>query len=304
MNKSIWQTKSWQEMLKKSNQIEKIIEIDNIFIEKRSLWFGQFWLFILWISNDLDKEVLVKIKDICKKEKALFLQIENLDYWQENFLIIDKNFKKKYYKKFITPFTAVIDLKQKTDEILSKMKPKWRYNIRLAEKKWVEVLEVKKTKENINIFYNLMKETTSRDNFSGNNFSYYKIFLENIEESKLIFADYQGKIISAGIFTYVWKIAIYYYGASTSKKKYRNLMAPYLVQWKAIQIWKEKWCKIYDFLWVASPLEKQSPLAWVTDFKGKFTKDFRQVSESYIFINNKIIYFLFNFLRKIKNLKK
>lgn len=304
MDKTIWQIKSWQEMLKKSNQIEKIIEIDNIFIEKRSLWFGQFWLFILWISNDLDKEILEKLKDICKKEKALFLQIENLDYWQENFLIVDKKFKKKYYKKFITPFTAVIDLKQKTDEILSKMKPKWRYNIRLAEKKLVEVLEVKKTKENINIFYNLMKETTSRDNFSGNNFSYYKIFLENIKESKLIFADYKGKIISAGIFTYIWKVAIYYYWASTSEKKYRNLMAPYLVQWKAIQLWKEKWCEIYDFLGIANPNNKNDSLLWVTDFKGKFTKDFRQVSESYIFINKKISYFFFNILRKIKNLKK
>jgi len=34
---SIWQTLSWQEMLLKSKQIEKIIEIDNIFIEKRSI---------------------------------------------------------------------------------------------------------------------------------------------------------------------------------------------------------------------------------------------------------------------------
>jgi len=34
---SIWQTKSWQEMLLRSKQIEKIIEIDSIFIEKRSI---------------------------------------------------------------------------------------------------------------------------------------------------------------------------------------------------------------------------------------------------------------------------
>jgi lipid II:glycine glycyltransferase (peptidoglycan interpeptide bridge formation enzyme) len=40
-----------------------------------------------------------------------------------------------YYKKFITPYTAIIDLNLSEDEILSLMKPKGRYNIRLAEKK-------------------------------------------------------------------------------------------------------------------------------------------------------------------------
>jgi len=34
---SIWQTKSWQEMLKKSNQVTNYFEIEGVFIEKRSL---------------------------------------------------------------------------------------------------------------------------------------------------------------------------------------------------------------------------------------------------------------------------
>jgi hypothetical protein len=36
----------------------------------------------------------------------------------------------------------------------------------LAEKKGVEVKEVEKTDANIEIYYNLMLETTSRDSFS------------------------------------------------------------------------------------------------------------------------------------------
>jgi lipid II:glycine glycyltransferase (peptidoglycan interpeptide bridge formation enzyme) len=43
------------------------------------------------------------------------------------------------------------------------MKPKGRYNIKLAEKKGVEIKIVEKTDKNIQYFYELMNETTSRD---------------------------------------------------------------------------------------------------------------------------------------------
>lgn len=145
-----------------------------------------------------------------------------------------------------------------------------------------------------------MIETISRDKFLWNTFSYYKTFLEKLDFSKLFFAEFEGKIISAGIFTYFDEVAIYYYWASTSEKKYRNLMAPYLLQWEAIKIWKSKNCKIYDFLWIAWWNEKELSLAWVTDFKLKFTKNTLKVSNSFLFINKKIIYFFFNILRKIK----
>jgi hypothetical protein len=36
-----------------------------------------------------------------------------------------------------------------------------------------------------------MKETTSRDNFSGNTLNFYKIFLKKISESKLLFAKFE-----------------------------------------------------------------------------------------------------------------
>ncbi len=297
---SIWQTKFWQEMLLNSKQIEKIIEKNNIFIEKRSIWLWQFWLFILWFNEtNIDNKTLNELKSICKVENSLFLQIETINYKENTFFLIPE-FEKSYYKKFITPFTAVIDLNLGLDDILSKMKPKWRYNIKLAEKKWVKVLEANKTRENVEIFYNLMLDTTSRDNFNWNSLDYYISFLNHIEDSKLFIAYFEDKPISAGIFTYVWEEAIYYYGASTSDINYRNLMSPYLLQWTAICKAKELNCKIYDFLWVATPWEENSHLQWVTDFKSKFTANIINVSESYIFINNKFKYNLLQLLRKIK----
>jgi lipid II:glycine glycyltransferase (peptidoglycan interpeptide bridge formation enzyme) len=46
------------------------------------------------------------------------------------------------------------------------MKPKGRYNIKVAEKKGIIVKKVKKTDENILKYFTIMNETTSRDNFS------------------------------------------------------------------------------------------------------------------------------------------
>jgi lipid II:glycine glycyltransferase (peptidoglycan interpeptide bridge formation enzyme) len=314
---SIWQTMPWWEMLKKSNQVEKIIEINWIFIEKRKISLWKYGLFIIWLDEKLielqNNKFFKDLKEICKKENCIFIQIETLNYnWINN---TKKNpfskdytwgtkergyFKSWYYKKFITPFTAIIDLTKNEDEILKEMKPKGRYNIKLAEKKWINIKEVEKTKQNVEIFYNLIKQTTTRNNFSWNTLEYYIKFLEGIKNAKLLLAYYNDIIIAWGIFIIDNEISIYYYWASTSNEKYRNLMAPFLIQWEAIKLAKNYWSKIYDFLWISSPNEKNSSLKWVTDFKMKLTKDIINVSDSYIYINNKIYYFIIKLLRKFK----
>lgn len=299
---SIWQTKNWQEMLKKSNQTSNYFEIDLVFFEKRSIWLSQYWLFALWVEEkqEINEE---KVINLCKKEKCVFIQIESYNLEKKDNLTKNnfKYFSYWFYKKFITPYTAIIDLSKTEDEILSLMKPKWRYNIKLAIKKSVEIIEVESSDENIKIFYDLMLETTSRDSFSWNNLNYYKNFLKIIPNSKLLFAKYQEKIIASWIFVIEKEVSIYYYWASTSDNKYRNLMAPYLLQWEAIKISKEFKSKYYDFLWIATPWEIDSPLLWVTDFKLKITPEIREVSKSYIFINKKIIYFIFKLIKKIKS---
>jgi lipid II:glycine glycyltransferase (peptidoglycan interpeptide bridge formation enzyme) len=297
---SIWQTKSWQEMLKKSGQVSEFFDVEWVFVEKRKVALWEFWLFILWIENKLNKEVVNKLIELCKKENCLFIQIETIDY-SNNFNLNIKNFKEWYYKKFITPYTSIIDLHQKEEDILVKMKPKGRYNIKIAIKKWIEVKEVEKTEENIKKYFDLMLETTSRDNFNWNNLEYYKIFLNSLKNSKLLLAYAWDKVIAWWIFTFDDEISIYYYWASTSDKQYRNMMAPYLLQWTAIQIAKENWSELYDFLWVATPNDKNSELVWVTDFKLKLSKDIRKVSNSYIWINR---WFKYNLILILKYFKK
>ena len=270
-------------------------------------------------KDEFYKKLINHLKELCAEENCLFFQIETIDYtlqltpfswggkvgigglwcvgkgWDEGSwdelreeisasteLTKDFWITQSFYKKFIPPYTAVIDLTQSEEEILTAMKPKGRYNIRLAEKKWVQVRGVEKNDENIEIFYRLMQETTSRDHFSWNTLRYYQNFLEQ-ENTLLLFAEHEWDVLAACIFIYHGELMYYYYGASSSHK--RNLMAPYLLQWNAAQKAKELGSVLYDFLGIAWPGETHSPLAGVTDFKLKLTPDIRQVSLSYLFIH-------------------
>jgi lipid II:glycine glycyltransferase (peptidoglycan interpeptide bridge formation enzyme) len=304
-------------MLKKSAQIEQFFEVDGVFVEKRQVSLWEFGLFVIGIPPALLSENLCRdLQNLCKKEKCLFVQIETLDYNSDknqkthiysgipsfDFAVespLSISIKRgKYYKKFIPPHTALINLTQSQEEILAAMKPKGRYNIRLAEKKWVVVEQVEKTQYNTKIFYDLMAETTARDAFSGNSLHYYEIFLWSIEDSQLFFAYYEKQVIAAGIFVSSTETILYYYGASSSQ--YRNLMAPYLLQWTVICHAQKRGFQFYDFLGIATPGDLKSPLSWVTDFKLKFTSDTRLISESFLYIHKKTKFFFIMLLKKFK----
>lgn len=299
----IWQEENWKKLLIKTNQVDKIIQLDNFSVEKRSIGLWNFGLFILGFSWSINSELSKKLIDLCKKEQALFIQIETNNYYENN-ILAENNFTEWFYKKFITQYTAVIDLSKSIDDILANMKPKWRYNIKVAHKKWVEALIVDKTEKNISDYYKLMNETTSRDNFSWNTLNYYINFLNTIKDSKLILAYKDWVAIAGWIFVFWKEVSIYYYWASTSKKEYRNLMAPYAVQFLAIQEAKNRESKVYDFLWIAWPNEKNSELSWVTDFKLKLTKDTRAVSQSFIWINKRFHYTMLVLIKRIKKILK
>ena len=255
----------------------------------------------MWVHHEvgINPQELIKI---CKKENCVFIQIEYIDYnWIKSQKKVN-NFSLWFYKKFITTHTAIIKLDLGEEEILAKMKPKWRYNIKLAWKKWVTVKKVEKNNENIQKYYELSVETTSRDNFSWHWFEYYKKFLNTLENSELLLASVDWEIIAGWIFIFGTEVSYYYYGASTSKKEYRNLMAPYLLQWEAIKYAKSTWSKIYDFLWIAGEWKNyDASLSWVTDFKMKLTPNSIRVSDSYIYINKKISYYFIMNIKKLKS---
>lgn len=220
-----------------------------------------------------------EIVEFARKEGALFVKFDGINRDE-----IGPQYRVRVSSSVQPERSIVIDLKQEEKEILAHMKQKGRYNVRLAQKRGVELKAVsskqggklkiqdsklKDYRKSVQEFFGLLKETTKRDEFRGHGISYYEKMLKHLDEDvELIMAYFDGKPVAGGIFTFYGKTAVYYYGASADE--YRSVMAPYLVQWTAIQEAKKRGCEYYDFLGVAPEGAKNHPWAGVTEFKEKF----------------------------------
>ena len=133
----------------------------------------------------------------------------------------------------------------------------------------MQVKESDNPHRDIPVFYKLLQQTVTRDQFSGHALDYYRnMFLFLHPRPKLYLATYKNQPVAAIIVTYFKDTATYYFGASGNE--YRHVMAPYLLQWQAIRDAKKAGCRFYDFLGIAPPDQPHHPWAGVSDFKLKF----------------------------------
>jgi len=282
---TIHQTKIWAEFRKEAKN-EKYFEIacggnGIAYVQKMPLPRGMCWLYCNRgpAFKDFTEEMvgcfLSKVKEIAKKENAVFLRIEpafekNTDEANEYEKIIRHLGFKVAHASHQPVATLIIDLKQPLETILAGMKQKGRYNIKLAEKKGVKVYKSKDIKKDIEKFYAVLKDTWERDVFLGHDKNFYEKMLKTLggNHADLYLAEYNGAPICGIITTYFGDTATYYYGASSNK--FREVMAPYLVQWAAIQDAKNAGYKFYDFFGIAPPDAKKHPWKGVTEFKLKF----------------------------------
>jgi len=198
-------------------------------------------LFSQDIWNDFQRQLDV----FCKSKKVVFLKIEpDLYGLGEMTHVIPKGYQSSPHS--IQPVrTVLIDLEGDDSTILSRMKPKTRYNIHLARRKGVQVFP----SADIHEFYTMMEITGQRDHFPVHSLQYYQKIYELFHESgdcELFLASYESTPL-AGLMVFsqgsrTW----YFYGASNNRK--REFMPTYLLQWQAIQWAKNKGCTIYD-LW-------------------------------------------------------
>ena len=210
-------------------------------------------------QNDNFDNFLQNLQKISENRQAIFLRVEILDEFDGNIIAnLKQNGFIKAFEELQPEWRQIIDITKPEEEILSQMKQKGRYNIRVAEKHGCKI-EAQNSKSEINEFYRLFQETASRDGFSIRPRKYYEDLLQKMSENaELLTAQYQDKIISAAIITYYQDTASCLYGASSNE--YRNLMAPYLLHWEAIKRAKEKGCKYYDLLAVEPQTDYRLPV--------------------------------------------
>jgi lipid II:glycine glycyltransferase (peptidoglycan interpeptide bridge formation enzyme) len=213
------------------------------------------------------------------------------------------------------PDTVVIELAATCDEILAAMKPKCRYNISVAEKKGVKVTAHEQFEQGLEKFYDLLKETAARDGIAIHSFEYYKTLFEICKRRKqdgenlplrLYTAEHEGDTLAAIIVLFYGREATYLYGASSNVK--RNLMATYMLQWKAIQDAKAAGCQSYDLFGIPPDDNPNHPMAGLYRFKTGFGGKIIHRPGSWDYPYKRSIYLLFNIAealrKKIRDRKK
>jgi len=201
------------------------------------------------------------------------------------------------------PDTVIVDLSPSCEEILVSMKPKWRYNISLAEKKGVQVNTG--GVQELETFYALLKETALRDGIAVHSFDYYKALFEIIERRnkngetlRLYTAVHEGDTLASIVVLFRGETATYLYGASSNEK--RNLMAPYALQWRAMQDAKSAGCLYYDLFGIPPNEDPNHPMAGLYRFKTGFGGKIIHRPGSWDYPYKPAIYNLFNFAEAVR----
>jgi lipid II:glycine glycyltransferase (peptidoglycan interpeptide bridge formation enzyme) len=187
-----------------------------------------------------------EVDRLCRKERAVLLKVEP-DAWEPVPAALDECLPGFLPgQPAIQPrCTVVVDLEGSEEGILARMKQKTRYNIRLAQKKEVEVHPT----GNLDAFYRLMVTTGQRDGFGVHSLEYYRRAYQLFsprDECCLLQADYAGQPLAALMVFMCGKRAWYFYGASSNLE--RNRMPAYLLQWHAMLWARQHGCLEYD-LW-------------------------------------------------------
>lgn len=194
-----------------------------------------------------------EVESICREKKAVFLIVEP-DLYEGGRTGKETNIEKtertpegfKEGSISIQPKqTVIIDIRGSEQEILSRMKQKTRYNIRLSSKKNVTV----SASRDVLSFYKLMLATGGRDEFGVHSEKYYQMAYDCFNQEnncELLMAYYENEPI-AGIMVFAaGKRAWYLYGASSNEQRHR--MPNYLLQWEAIRWARKRGIEFYD-LW-------------------------------------------------------
>ena len=172
--------------------------------------------------------------------------------------------------------TVIVDLTKDTDTILSEMKSKTRYNIRLAGKKGVRVKRC--GIETLDKWYEIYRETGTRDKIALHSPDYYrKVFEYAASEGdageinpdiRLYMAESEGRYIAGIVTSFYSGKAVYLYGASLNSD--REKMPAYALQWKAMCDAKDEGCTEYDMFGIPPADDPDHPMHGLYRFKTGF----------------------------------
>jgi len=302
------QTSAWSEFRKKWGN--EILETKYGILTLHKLPFLNKKIGMFIRGPKPTKQMLSDLKKLAKKNNLIFIKLEPAEpvipasepgshdnkiphQVRDDVISLLKNSGSVKGKTLFTPTSYWIDLAKSEEDLLKSFKSKTRYNIRLAEKKGVEVSEDNSDKA-FNAYLKLMRETVHRQRFYAHSEKYHRLmwqFLKKAGIAHLLVAKYKNKIHTAWI-VFKWGDKLYYpYGASTHKDK--NIQANSLMMWEAIKFGKKQNKKTFD-LW------GREPGKGFAKFKEGFNPEVVEFLGTWDLIINNKYYYIYLILEKLR----
>ena len=229
-----------------------------------------------WSKTDLSRRVLDDLQAITRQKHAIFMKIdpalpvgfgvtggENAvedevgQQWLRDIQARGWRFSSDQIQ---FRNTVVIDLAGSEEDWLARMKQKSRYNIRLAERKGVQVR--RGTLDDLGLLYHMYAETSVRDGFVIRGEKYYHKVWQTFMQAGLaepLIAEVEGEPVAAVFLFAFGSTAWYLYGMS--RDLHRDKMPNSLLQWQAMRWAAARGCTVYD-LWGAPDEFNESDSMW------------------------------------------
>ncbi len=245
-------------------------------------------------SLDLLEMVLDKLEGLSRERRAIFIKVDpNVPANRSDVArLLEGRGWRASAEQIQFRNTMLIDLRPSEEELLGAMKSKWRYNVRLAQRRGVEVVEG--GIDDLPLFYEMYTTTSARDEFIIRPFSYYAdawgTFVSQ-GRAQLLLARREGEVLGGLILFHFGNKAWYMYGASTDR--HRNLMPNHLLQWEAMRWAKAQGCAFYDMWGAPDVMDESDPMWGVYRFKEGFGGEFTSYIGAYDFPASRALYWVY-----------
>jgi lipid II:glycine glycyltransferase (peptidoglycan interpeptide bridge formation enzyme) len=248
-----------------------------------------------------DEEQLSALEQLAQKHNALFIKMEPnvshpVDTPSAHRDIADFLLKNGAQpgRHLFTKYTFQLDLTPSEDQLFANLDSKTRYNVRLAYRKGVKIVE-DSTAQGMDTYLQILKETTKRQQFYAHSPQYFQKMWQELGDSgmiKIFHAVYEDTILSSWVMLIFDGVLYYPYGAS--RDIHRNVMANNLMMWEMIRYGKNQGCHLFD-MWGSLGPNPDKNHSWYGfhKFKRGYGGQLVEFVGTYDLVYNNLLYKLF-----------
>lgn len=254
-----------------------------------------------WTDSALAEDVLAQLTVYAQRRGLLLLKIDpdvraDTEVGNATRTLLTKLGWRASFEQIQFRNTMLLDLQPTLDELMARMKPKWRYNIHLAVRKGVTVRDA--MPDDLSLLCAMYVETAARDSFVIREEVYYRDAWKRFMSANLawsLIAEVDHMPVAMAITSHFGTCAWYMYGASRAAG--RGFMPNHLLQWHVICRAKEAGCTVYDLWGAPDTLDVTDPLWGLYRFKQGFGAVFVPHLGAYDYTPRSWLYRFYAFLR-------